>query len=134
KHIDALRAAYANAGVDAECLPFITDIARRYAEADLVICRAGATTVAELAAVGIASVLVPFPYAADDHQIDNARVLSDCGAAEIILQDELSPERLAAWLRVATRERLLTMAVAARALRKADAAQRVADICIAVAQ
>ena len=134
KHIDALRAAYANAGVDAECLPFITDIARRYAEADLVICRAGATTVAELAAVGIASVLVPFPYAADDHQIDNARVLSDCGAAEIILQPEFSPERLADWLRVATRERLLTMAVAARALRKADATQRVADICIAVAQ
>ncbi len=134
KHIDSLRAAYASAGVDAECLPFIADIARRYAEADLVICRAGATTVAELAAVGIASVLVPFPYAADDHQIDNARVLGDCGAAEIILQAELSPERLANWLRVATRERLLAMAVAARSLRKADATQRVADICIAVAQ
>ena len=134
KHIDDLRAAYASAGVDAECLPFIADIARRYAEADLVICRAGATTVAELAAVGIASVLVPFPYAADDHQIDNARVLADCGAAEIIVQTELTPERLADWLRLATRERLLAMAVAARALRKADATQRVADICIAVAQ
>ncbi len=134
KHIDALRAAYVAAGVDAECLPFIADIARRYAEADLVICRAGATTIAELAAVGIGSVLVPFPFAADDHQVDNARVLGDCGAAEIILQAEFSPERLARWLREATRERLLAMAVAARRLRKADAAQRVADICIAVAQ
>jgi UDP-N-acetylglucosamine--N-acetylmuramyl-(pentapeptide) pyrophosphoryl-undecaprenol N-acetylglucosamine transferase len=134
KHIDGLRAAYASAGVDAECLPFIADIAHRYAEADLVICRAGATTIAELAAVGVGSVLVPFPYAADDHQIDNARVLGDCGAAEIILQAELLPERLADWLRAATRERLLAMAVAARALRKADATQRVADICIAVAQ
>jgi UDP-N-acetylglucosamine--N-acetylmuramyl-(pentapeptide) pyrophosphoryl-undecaprenol N-acetylglucosamine transferase len=134
KHIDDLRAAYASAGVDAECLPFIADIARRYAEADLVICRAGATTIAELAAVGIGSVLVPFPYAADDHQVDNARVLGDCGAAEIILQAELSPERLADWLRAATRERLLAMAIAARKLRKADATQRVADTCIAVAQ
>ena len=134
KHIDGLRAAYASAGVDAECLPFITDIARRYSEADLVICRAGATTIAELAAVGIGSVLVPFPFAADDHQVDNARVLGDCGAAEIILQAELTPERLADWLRVVTRERLLAMAVAARKLRKADATQRVADTCIALAQ
>ena len=135
KHIDALRAAYASAGVDAECLPFIADIARRYAEADLVICRAGATTIAELAAVGIGSVLVPFPFAADDHQVDNARVLGDCGAAEIILQAEFSPGAACAdWLRAATRERLLAMAVAARSLRKADATQRVADICIAVAQ
>jgi UDP-N-acetylglucosamine--N-acetylmuramyl-(pentapeptide) pyrophosphoryl-undecaprenol N-acetylglucosamine transferase len=134
KHIDGLRAAYASAGVDAECLPFIADIARRYAEADLVICRSGATTIAELAAVGIGSVLVPFPFASDDHQVDNARVLGDCGAAEIILQAELSPERLADWLRAATRERLLAMAIAARGLRKADATQRVADICSAVAQ
>ena len=134
KHIDGLRAAYASVGVAAECLPFITDIARRYSEADLVICRAGATTIAELAAVGIGSVLVPFPFAADNHQVDNARVLGDCGAAEIILQDEFTPERLADWLRVATRERLLAMAVAARKLRKADATQRVADSCIALAQ
>jgi UDP-N-acetylglucosamine--N-acetylmuramyl-(pentapeptide) pyrophosphoryl-undecaprenol N-acetylglucosamine transferase len=134
KHIDALRAAYASAGVEAECLPFIADIARRYAQADLVICRAGATTIAELAAVGIGSVLVPFPYAADDHQLDNARVLGACGAAEVIVQTELTPERLAGWLRTATRERLLAMAVAARKLRKADATQRVADICMSVAQ
>jgi UDP-N-acetylglucosamine--N-acetylmuramyl-(pentapeptide) pyrophosphoryl-undecaprenol N-acetylglucosamine transferase len=100
----------------------------------VVICRAGATTIAELAAVGIGSVLVPFPHAADDHQVDNARVLGERGAAEIILQAEFTPQRLADWLRAATRERLLAMAVAARTLRKADATQRVADTCIAVAQ
>jgi len=73
RHIDALRDTYASAGVVAECLPFIDDIARRYAEADVVVCRSGATTIAELAAVGVASLLVPFPHAADDHQVDNAR-------------------------------------------------------------
>jgi UDP-N-acetylglucosamine--N-acetylmuramyl-(pentapeptide) pyrophosphoryl-undecaprenol N-acetylglucosamine transferase len=133
-HIDALRASYAQAGVDAECLPFIDDIARRYAEADIVICRSGATTVAELAAVGIASVLVPFPYAADDHQVDNARILAELDAAELILQADLTAARLASWLRTANRARLLAMAEAARTLRKADAARRVAETCIAVAQ
>jgi len=130
KHIATLRAEYANAGVDALCLPFIDDMAQRYADADLVICRAGATTIAELAAVGVASVLVPFPHAADDHQVDNARRLADRGAAEMILQHELTPERLAGWLRGATRAGLLAMAQAARALRKAGATARVADICI----
>ncbi|MGH8517567.1 MAG: undecaprenyldiphospho-muramoylpentapeptide beta-N-acetylglucosaminyltransferase, partial [Panacagrimonas sp.] len=72
RHIDALRAAYADAQADAECLPFIDDMARRYGEADVVVCRSGATTVAELAAVGVASLLVPFPHAADNHQVDNA--------------------------------------------------------------
>ena len=134
KHIGALRAAYSKAGVEAECLPFIENMAKRYAEADVVICRAGATTVAELAAVGIASVLIPFPYAAEDHQVDNARVLAQRGAAEMMLQSQLTPERLAAWLGAATREMLLKMAIAARTLRKDDAAQRVADTCIALAQ
>jgi UDP-N-acetylglucosamine--N-acetylmuramyl-(pentapeptide) pyrophosphoryl-undecaprenol N-acetylglucosamine transferase len=134
KHIAALRAGYLAVGVDADCVAFIDDMAQRYAEADVIICRSGATTVAEIAAVGLGGVLVPFPHAADDHQVDNARVLADCGAAEMILQHELTPERLAAWLRAATRERLLVMAKAARKLRKADATQRVADTCIAVAQ
>ncbi|HKE42774.1 MAG TPA: undecaprenyldiphospho-muramoylpentapeptide beta-N-acetylglucosaminyltransferase [Casimicrobiaceae bacterium] len=134
KHIDALCAAYSKAGVSAECLAFIDDMGERYAVADLVICRAGATTVAELAAVGIGSVLVPFPYAAGDHQVDNAQVLAGRGAAEMILQQDLTPERLAAWLANTTREALQKMAIAARTLRKADAAQRVADTCIAVAQ
>ncbi|MEP7183391.1 MAG: undecaprenyldiphospho-muramoylpentapeptide beta-N-acetylglucosaminyltransferase [Betaproteobacteria bacterium] len=129
-HIDALVAAYARAGVAADCLPFIDDIARRYAEADVVICRSGATTVAELAAVGVASVLVPFPHAAEDHQVDNARALANRGAAEMILQHDLTPERLAAWLRAATRLRLMAMAQAARALRRAGATARVADVCV----
>jgi UDP-N-acetylglucosamine--N-acetylmuramyl-(pentapeptide) pyrophosphoryl-undecaprenol N-acetylglucosamine transferase len=133
-HIDTLRANYAAAGVDAECVAFIDDMAARYATADVVICRSGATTIAELAAVGIGSVLVPFPHAAEDHQVDNARVLCDRGAAELMLQSALTPERLSAWLCGVEREQLLAMAVAARTLRKADAARRVAETCIAVAQ
>jgi UDP-N-acetylglucosamine--N-acetylmuramyl-(pentapeptide) pyrophosphoryl-undecaprenol N-acetylglucosamine transferase len=132
KHIEALRAAYAAVAVEAECVPFVADMARRYADADVVICRAGATTVAELAAAGAASILVPFPHAADDHQVDNARQLADGGAAELILQRDLTPERLAQWLAGATRERLLAMAQAARAMRKAGATARVADVCIAL--
>ena len=114
----------------AECVAFIDDMGRRYAEADVVIARSGATTVAELAAVGIASVLVPFPYAADDHQVDNAQELAARDAAVLILQRDLSPQALAAWLASVTRERLLAMARAARALRKAGAVARVADVCI----
>jgi UDP-N-acetylglucosamine--N-acetylmuramyl-(pentapeptide) pyrophosphoryl-undecaprenol N-acetylglucosamine transferase len=98
KQIDALRAAYAVAGVEAELLPFIDDMAARYAQADLVICRAGALTVAELAAAGVASVLVPFPHAVDDHQTGNARFLSEAGAAILLPQKELTPEKLAALL------------------------------------
>ena len=129
KHIDALRAEYAQAGVAAECVAFITDMGRRYAEADVVIARSGATTVAELAAVGVASVLVPFPHAADDHQVDNARQLADRGAAVLILQRDLAPEGLAEWLASVTRGELLVMAQAARALRRAGAVERVADVC-----
>ncbi len=130
KHIDALRAAYADCAVEANCVPFIDDMGRHYARADVVIARAGATTVAELAAAGVASVLVPYPYAADDHQVDNAQQLAGRDAAVMILERNLSPEALADWLRGATRERLLDMARAARSLRKADAVARVADVCI----
>jgi UDP-N-acetylglucosamine--N-acetylmuramyl-(pentapeptide) pyrophosphoryl-undecaprenol N-acetylglucosamine transferase len=130
RHIEALRAAYAQAGVAALCLPFIDDMAQRYAEADAVICRAGATTIAELAAIGVASLLVPYPFAADNHQVDNARQLADRGAAELVLQQDLTHERIAMWISGATRERLLAMAGAARALRKAGAAARVADVCV----
>ena len=94
KHIDGLRAAYCERRRRRR-VPAVHHRHRAsLREADLVICRAGATTIAELAAVGIGSVLVPFPFAADDHQVDNARVLGDCGAAEIILQAEFTPERL----------------------------------------
>ncbi len=132
RHIDALRAEYERAGVAAECVAFIDDMGRRYAEADVVIARAGATTVAELSAAGVASVLVPYPHAADDHQVDNARQLADRGAAVLILERDLSPQGLAEWLTAVTRDELLAMARAARALRRADAVARVADVCIAL--
>jgi UDP-N-acetylglucosamine--N-acetylmuramyl-(pentapeptide) pyrophosphoryl-undecaprenol N-acetylglucosamine transferase len=134
KQIDALRAAYAVAGLEAELLGFIDDMATRYAAADLVVCRAGALTVAELAAAGVASVLVPFPHAVDDHQTGNARFLSDAGAAILLPQSELTPERLAALLRELTRERLAAMAEKARALAKPEATRAVAEICMEAAK
>lgn len=129
KHLDALRANYAAAGVEAECLPFIDDMAARYAEADLVICRAGALTVAELACAGVASVLVPYPFAVDDHQTGNARFLAEAGAAVLLPQKEMTPERLAELLNGFTREGLLAMGERARALARPDAAQKVAAVC-----
>ena len=128
-HIDALRAAYAAAGVAAETLPFIDDMAARYAAADLVICRAGASTVTEIAAVGVASILVPLPWAVDDHQTFNARFLSDCGAAVLIPQAEFTPEKLVALLQSFSRGKLLEMASAARAAAKPDATRAVGDLC-----
>ncbi|MFA9438657.1 undecaprenyldiphospho-muramoylpentapeptide beta-N-acetylglucosaminyltransferase [Uliginosibacterium sp. sgz301328] len=129
KQIDALRTAYAEAGVEGELLPFIDDMAARYGWADLVICRAGALTVAELAAAGVASVLVPFPHAVDDHQTGNAQFLSRHGAAELVPQSQLTAEGLAALLAGLDRGRLLAMAEAARALARPDAAAAVADVC-----
>lgn len=128
QHLEALRAAYASAGVDASTVAFIEDMAGAYAWADLVICRAGALTIAELAAAGIASLLVPFPHAVDDHQTANARFLVQAGAAMLLPQHELTPERLAA-LRSLTRAQLLEMAEKARALAMPEATQTVAEIC-----
>ncbi len=133
RQIDALRASYAAAGVEGELQPFIDDMAARYADADLVICRSGALTVAELAAVGVASVLVPFPHAVDDHQTGNARFLADAGAAVLLPQTELSPQRLAALLQDMNRERLLDMAGKARQCARPDATARVADVCAGLA-
>jgi UDP-N-acetylglucosamine--N-acetylmuramyl-(pentapeptide) pyrophosphoryl-undecaprenol N-acetylglucosamine transferase len=133
RHLDALRANYASAGVQAETVAFIDDMAARYAEADLVICRAGALTVSELAAAGVASVLVPYPHAVDDHQTHNARFLADAGAALLVQQRELSARRLADLLAGFTRDKLAEMAVRARALAKPDAAAAVAAVCTAVA-
>ncbi len=129
RHIDALRANYQAAGVEADCRPFIDNMAEQYGWADLVICRSGALTVAELAAAGVASILVPFPHAVDDHQTTNARFLSDSNAAMLVPQSELTAEKLAALLQEFTREKLLAMAQAARALAKPDATQHVATIC-----
>jgi UDP-N-acetylglucosamine--N-acetylmuramyl-(pentapeptide) pyrophosphoryl-undecaprenol N-acetylglucosamine transferase len=133
KHLDALRASYRAAGVEGELVAFIDDMARRYADADLVICRAGAMTVAELSAGGMASVLVPFPHAVDDHQSANARFLSGQGAALLLPQSELTPQKLAATLRQLDRPRLLDMARRARALGKPEAARRVAERCMELA-
>ena len=127
KHIETLRKNYAGARVEGELVAFIDDMARRYAEADLVICRAGAVTIAELSAGGMASILVPFPHAVDDHQTANARFLSDRGAAVLIQQRDLSPEKLAALIRSMDRTKLLDMAKKARALGKPDAARIVAQ-------
>lgn len=128
KHLEALRAAYAAAGVQAHAVAFIEDMAGAYAWADLVICRAGALTIAELAAAGVASVLVPFPHAVDDHQTANARFLSRAGAAMLLPQAELTPERLAE-LRHLSRDQLKEMAEKARELAMPDATAAVASIC-----
>jgi UDP-N-acetylglucosamine--N-acetylmuramyl-(pentapeptide) pyrophosphoryl-undecaprenol N-acetylglucosamine transferase len=129
KQIDALRAAYAAAGVEGDLRPFIDDMASAYAEADLVICRAGALTVAELAAAGVASLLVPFPYAVDDHQTSNATFLSTREAAWLIPQTALKPEKLAEILSNLERGQLLHMAEKARAQARPLAAAEVADVC-----
>jgi UDP-N-acetylglucosamine--N-acetylmuramyl-(pentapeptide) pyrophosphoryl-undecaprenol N-acetylglucosamine transferase len=134
KHIEAVRAGYAAAGVRAEALAFIDDMAGRYDAADVVICRAGALTVAELACAGVASILVPFPHAVDDHQTANAKFLSARGAAILLPQAELSAQRLADLLRGLTRERLLQMAEKARALGKPDATEAVARACMELAK
>jgi len=133
KHLDALRQNYSNANVQGSLVAFIEDMARSYAEADLVICRAGAMTVSELAAAGMASLLVPFPHAVDDHQTANARFLSEQGAAILLPQRELTPEKLAALLRSLDRKKLLEMADKAKALGKPEAARIVADRCAALA-
>ena len=134
KHLEALRRNYESAGVRGELVAFIDDMARRYAEADLVICRAGAVTVAELSAGGMASVLVPFPHAVDDHQTANARFLADKGAAILLPQQELTAEKLASLIRSLDRPKLLDMAKKARALGKPDAARVVAQRCMALAE
>jgi UDP-N-acetylglucosamine--N-acetylmuramyl-(pentapeptide) pyrophosphoryl-undecaprenol N-acetylglucosamine transferase len=134
KHLAALRAHYAAAGVQGELVAFIDDMARRYAEADLVICRAGAVTIAELSAGGMASILVPFPHAVDDHQTANARFLAARGAALLLPQPQLTAERLAELIRALDRPALLRMAQNARALGKPQAARIVAERCMELAR
>ena len=109
-------------------------MARRYAEADLVICRAGAVTIAELSAGGMASILVPFPHAVDDHQTANARFLADRGAAILLPQRELTAERLAQLIQSLDRPALLQMARNARGLGKPEAAKVVARRCMELAR
>ena len=133
QHAEALEAAYAAAGVRASTPVFIDDIADAYAAADLAVCRAGAATVAELAAAGVPSILVPFPHAVDDHQTTNARFLSDAGAAVLLPQSELTAERLAELIAGFDRKRLSQMAASARALGRPGATQAVARACMELA-
>ena len=129
KHFETVQKLYAQAGVGADIRAFLDDMADQYAKADVVICRAGALTIAELAAAGVASVLIPFPFAVDDHQTCNARFLSEKNAAVLLPQKELNAEKLAQLLRDSTREQLLAMAQAARSLAKPDATQQVVHVC-----
>lgn len=131
RHLETTRDAYRQAGVDADVLPFIRDMARAYGWADFVVCRAGALTIAELAAAGVGSLLVPYPYAIDDHQTSNAQWLAASGAATVIQQSELTEEVLFNYLeeRLFKREKLLAMANAARSMAKNDAAEVIADVC-----
>jgi UDP-N-acetylglucosamine--N-acetylmuramyl-(pentapeptide) pyrophosphoryl-undecaprenol N-acetylglucosamine transferase len=134
KHLEALRKNYRDAGVEGELVAFIDDMARCYAEADLVICRAGAVTIAELSAGGMASILVPFPHAVDDHQTANARFLADRGAAILLQQSDMTAEKLAQMIRALDRPALLEMAKKARAAGKPDAARIVAQRCMEIAR
>ncbi len=128
QHVDAVRAAYLQAGVQAEVLPFIDDMPRRYAEADLVICRAGAITVSELTAAGVASVLVPLVVSTTSHQRNNAQWMASQDAAIHLPQTELNPDTLAAQLQSITREKCLAMAQAAHALGRRDANEAIARV------
>ena len=129
KQIDALRAHYAAAGVDATLTPFIDDTAQAFADADLVLCRAGASTVTEIAAVGAAAVFVPFPSAVDDHQTHNARFLVDQQAAWLLPQSALTPQGLADLLQNTHRPALLERALRAKTLEKTGATAAVVAAC-----
>lgn len=133
--LESTRSAYAAQGIAAQVDAFIDDMATAYAEADLVICRAGALTVSELAAAGVAAILVPFPAAVDDHQTRNARFLVERGAAVMLPERELTVQRMAAELTRLGGDRpsLLQMATKARSLARPSSAEEVAEICLAVA-
>jgi UDP-N-acetylglucosamine--N-acetylmuramyl-(pentapeptide) pyrophosphoryl-undecaprenol N-acetylglucosamine transferase len=123
---------YNQSGITAHVVEFIADMSRAYAWADLVICRAGASTIAELAAVGVASILIPYPHAVDDHQTKNGAWLVNAGAAILIPQNQLNPQKLAALLVKfsSDRQALLDMAMAARTLAITDATQRIVEAVI----
>ncbi len=129
KQIEALRANYAAAGVQAQLTPFIDDTAQAFANADLVICRAGASTVTEIAAVGAAALFVPFPSAVDDHQTVNARFLVDQGAGWLVPQGQLTPASLAELLQKMDRPMLLEKAQAAKTMQKLEATQEIVAAC-----
>ena len=129
QQIEALRSNYAQAGVLAELTPFIEDTAQAFADTDLIIGRAGASTVTEIAAVGAAALFVPFPAAVDDHQTLNARFLVELGGGWLIQQSDLTPEGLAGLLQTMTRVNLLERAEAAYQMKKTNATARVVAAC-----
>lgn len=131
--LDTTREAYRSAQVEAEVIPFIEDMAAAYAWADLVLCRAGAMTVAELQAAGLGALMIPLPTATDDHQTRNSEVLVRVGAARVLQERDLTADSLAAGIAdlASDRPRLLRMAQAARAARNIDSAARLADLCAA---
>jgi UDP-N-acetylglucosamine--N-acetylmuramyl-(pentapeptide) pyrophosphoryl-undecaprenol N-acetylglucosamine transferase len=133
KQIDALRANYEKAGVQAELTPFIEDTAEAFAQADVIICRSGASTVTEIAAIGAAAIYVPFPFAVDDHQTTNAQFLVAQGGGWLMPQADLTPESLAARLESLSREELLVCAEKAWALKKTQATREVVAACEALA-
>jgi len=129
KQIEAVRANYEAAGVQAELTPFIDDTATAFAQADLVICRAGASTVTELAAIGVAAIFVPFPFAVDDHQTTNAQFLVSQGGGWLMPQAELTAQSLAEQLAGMNREALLLCAEKAHAQKKTNATREVVMAC-----
>lgn len=130
RHVDGCKAAYQQASVQAQVTGFIADMADAYGWADLVICRAGALTIAELAAAGCAALLVPFPHAVDDHQTRNAQVLVDAQAATLWPENSLDAESLARYLNGLDRKRLSEAACCARALARPQATRDIAQACL----
>ncbi|TXI18968.1 MAG: undecaprenyldiphospho-muramoylpentapeptide beta-N-acetylglucosaminyltransferase [Nitrosomonas sp.] len=129
-HLEAVEKRYADIHLEGEVIAFINDMAKCYATCDLVLCRAGALTIAELSAAGVASILVPYPHAVDDHQTSNARFLSNHEAAILVPQSEFTEMKLAELLMSLTRDKLLAMAIAARNLAKPEATKVVAEACV----
>ncbi len=136
KTLDIARQAYAGSGIEVELLPFIEDMAKAYSWADLVVCRAGALTVAELCAAGLPALFVPYPAAVDDHQTANARPMAAAGAAAIMQEAELTAESLADLLRdwLRSRDELAVLAAKARALATPDSLGRITSVCLQQAE
>lgn len=133
-HVGKVQKAYEELGVEATAVSFISDMAAAMAAADIIICRAGAMTVAEVAAVGTAALFVPLPHAIDDHQSANARYLSDCNAAWLQSQDELTAEWLALWMQQLDRDQLKQIAIHAQEHAQLDATEKIAKACIRLAK
>lgn len=129
KQIDELQANYQACGVEASLTPFIEDTAQAFAEADLIVCRAGASTVTEIAAVGAAAIFVPFPSAVDDHQTTNAKFLSDAGGGWLVRQQDLTPQALADMIRGLDRAALLQIALKTKNMQKTGATEQLVAAC-----